>query len=160
MVIYFDNYVLICNARRKFECTSCYGKKIDGRRFFRSLVNPKCIIWLKDDQIYVIPVNKMSSDIHHYYFILLFVDNDGLFIHYICRFETTLFSLLFITFNSHRCCGSRPCWPSINRLLTANLITLRARLIPSYTTGLGKPYISCCYLQDNSAYLKQIFWTK
>ena len=71
-------------------------EKIDGRRFFRFLVNPKCIIWLNDDQIYVIPVNTMSSDIHHHYFILLFVDNDGILSHYICRFETTL---LFIIHN-------------------------------------------------------------
>ena len=46
--------------------------------------------------------------------------------------------LLFITFNSRRCCGSLRCWPSINRLLTANISTLWARLIPSDTTGLVK----------------------
>ena len=92
-------------------------EKINGRRFFRSLVNPKCIIWLNDDQLYVIPVNKMSSDIHHFYFILLFGDNDGIyFIHYILPLRNySICCLLFITFNSRRCCGSLPCWPSINR---------------------------------------------
>ena len=71
------------------------GRKSTVEDFSDPLLNPKFIILLNDDQIYVIPVNKKSSDIYHHYFILLFVDKDGiLFTTFAASIETTL--LFFI----------------------------------------------------------------
>ena len=67
------------------------GRKSTVEDFSDPLVNPKCIILLHDDQIYVIPVNKKSSDIYHHYFILLFVDKDGILsTTFAASIETTL----------------------------------------------------------------------
>ena len=64
-------------------CCSLNAQVLTGREstvedFSDPLVNPKCIILLNDDRIYVIPVNKKFSDIYHHYFILLFVEKDDI----------------------------------------------------------------------------------